>query len=137
MSKTKLAKKQEVATRSEIAATFGRWIKDKRQDARLTQTATALRAEISRVYLARIEAGEIPSRSIILNLAHALNVPEREALHRGGLSSGLEEADLPLAMINFNLLSPEAQGLISDHIDNLRKMEESRRDSAGKTRKRA
>jgi len=128
-------KKQEIATRSALAASFGKWIKDKRQDARLTQNEAALRAEVSRVYLARIEAGELPSRDVVLGLARALNVPEKEALHRAGFSSGVEEEDMPLAMLHFKLLSPAAQALIEKHIDELRKMEEAQQQSLAKPRK--
>lgn len=114
------------ATRSELAVKFGKWVKEQRQDARLTQIEAARRADISRVYLARIEAGEVPSRAVALRLAKALNVPEAEALHRAGFSSGVEEAELPLAMMHFRLLSPEAQALIGKHINELRKLELAR-----------
>lgn len=130
-------KQKEVATRSELAVSFGKWVRGKRLDARLTQTEAALRADISRVYLARIEAGDVPSRSVVLDLARALNAPEKEAIHRAGFSSGVEDESLPMAMIHFNMLSPGAQRLIEDHIDNLRKLEEAQRaETDGKTRKR-
>lgn len=130
-----MTQKKKVATRSELGLSFGKWIKDKRQDARLTQNEAALKADISRVYLARIEAGEIPSRSVVLQLAKAYNLPEAEVLHRAGYSSGVEDVELPMAMIHFQMLSPQAQTLIEKHIDELRKMEESQRRAAEKAEK--
>jgi transcriptional regulator with XRE-family HTH domain len=132
---TNMATKKKAASKSELAASFGKWIKDKRTDARLTQTEAALRAEMSRVYLARIEAGEIPSRGRVLSLAAALGVPEAEALHRAGYSSGVEEEEMPMAMIHFRMLSPAAQELVAKHIDELRKLEEVNRKIAEKAEK--
>lgn len=129
-------KAKKALTRSEVAVKFGKWVKDKRRDGHLTQNEAALRAEISRTYLARIEAGEIPSRSLVIGLAHALNVPEQEALMRAGWSSGLEEEEVPMAMITFRLLSPAAQMLIEKHIDELRKFEELQSRATGKTARR-
>ncbi len=113
-----------IQKRSEIHKSFGKWIKSLREakgDARgykYTQQSLATDADITRVHLARIEAGAGPSAATVTKLAKALGANEREALVRAGFSAGFDkDAQLPIALIHFQHLSPEAQRVIVDQIE--------------------
>lgn len=119
------AKEKMAKQPTHIRKDFGKWIKKLRlakgeaRGHRMTVQELADMADISRVFLQRVEAGDGVSSVTVSKLAQALGVDEREALERAGFSAGFtaKDAQLPISLIHFKYLSPETQKLILDQVE--------------------
>jgi len=113
--------------RAELQKNFGRWISGLRiargeaRGHKMTQRELATLAGISRVFLARIEAGDGVSPVTAVALAEALGVDPRESLERAGFSEGYsgKRPDLPISLIHFEHLTPESKSLIQAQLEYL------------------
>lgn len=85
---------------------FGRYIKELREEKKVTITELAQNAGISRPYLSQIENGlkGTPSIKVLKKLAQPLNVPYMELMHKAGL------VDSPPAAVDF----------MSDDLENIK-----------------
>jgi len=73
---------------------FGRWLKQQRDDAGLSQAGAAARAGIDRQQWYRIEAGKSGTkRDTVIAIANALSLNYNDVLQRAGFSSGDEFDD--------------------------------------------
>lgn len=73
---------------------FGRWIKEQRDEARLSQAGAAGRAGIDRQQWYRIEAGKSGTkRDTAIAIARALSLPTTEVLIRAGFNALDEDED--------------------------------------------
>jgi transcriptional regulator with XRE-family HTH domain len=85
---------------SPIWPMFGKWIKERREDLRLSQGEVAKRAGIDRQQVYRIEAGKSGTkRETVLAIAGALELDTSEALNRAGYSSS--HPDKPRNVLEF------------------------------------
>lgn len=65
---------------------FGKWIRENRNQARLNQTEVAKKIGVHSVHLSRIETGKTgTTREIVIALAKVLNLELREALNKAGM----------------------------------------------------
>lgn len=70
---------------------FGKWFRERRKQAHLTQTETARRAGITRQHIYDIEKGNTGvKRQTVITLAEVLQADMDEALHKAGFSRATE-----------------------------------------------
>ena len=68
---------------------FGRWLREQRVAAGLTQKQVAARTRMHTVHIARLEAGESGTkRDSVIALANAIGIDVHDALNRAGYSLG-------------------------------------------------
>lgn len=90
---------------------FGQWLKQQRENARLSQGKAASRAGIDRQQWYRIESGKSGTkRDTVISIATALDLSVQEALRRAGFGS-LEEPEEEGFYSGFKNLPPEKKAL--------------------------
>ena len=113
---------------AQVKRRFGAWIKQKREEGRLSQGGAAGRAGIDRQQWYRIESGlSGTKRDTVIAMANALTVSVSEALQMAGFAAETEDNEEGL-FSGLNELSPEKQKLakkmIRSVIDSLAEKEE-------------
>ena len=82
---------------------FGKWLKQKRLLANLTQTQVGNRAGITDVQVARIEKGESGTkRETVISLAQAIGIDSGETLNKAGF-------DIPKNMNSINFADSDSK----------------------------
>lgn len=121
----------------ELREGFGKWLRSLIDDRKLTQGQAAKKIGISRTHLSRILAGDTGIRfDTGVAIADAFGLSTDETLHRAGFASGQMDESLPVEMIQFLRLPPEARDIIRAHIkalETIYRTEEVNKDSPKKT----
>jgi len=93
----------------QVKRRFGAWVKQKREESRLSQDGAAKRADIDRQQWYRIESGLSGTRrDTVIAMAKALTVSVTEALHMAGFATDESEAEDGL-FSGLKKLSPQDQ----------------------------
>lgn len=98
---------------------FGKWIRQKRNEAGLTQLQVATKADITDVQFARIEKGESGTkRETVINIANAIGLSVAQALDKAGFGIPRAESILPNILQEIDLDGLDEKDLreISDFI---------------------
>lgn len=107
----------------EVRESFGNWLRDQIDRSGFTQSQVSKRIGISRTHLSRILAGDTGIRfETAISIADALSLSSDETLHRAGFSSGEFDVSLPVELIQFLKLPPEARDIIRKHIQALQEI---------------
>ena len=103
-------------TSESLKRSFGRWLKEKREETHFSQGGAAQRAGIDRQQWYRIENGlSGTKRDTVIAIARALSLPADEALARSGFASTQAETEEGL-FSGIDKLTPERQKLAKKQI---------------------